>query len=143
MKEISVINVHRATLLLQESTALFSEAEAAAKLESLVTHRLPLAEVQAAFEMASKYAEGVVKVMLQPSAPLRLRAARRVGILAKEADAWSSSPLLRGLAEDASVEVCFVAALSPARTDGGANGQTRYTIVYHTSYVYIYIYIYI
>uniref|UniRef100_A0A7S4W847 Enoyl reductase (ER) domain-containing protein n=1 Tax=Alexandrium monilatum TaxID=311494 RepID=A0A7S4W847_9DINO len=105
-KEVRLINPHRSTLLLREAVALFEDAAAAARLERLVSHRKPLAEVQEAFEMASGYSQGVIKIMLQPGLP-QPRSAGRIGLLG--VGVHTTVEYIKRLVDDAGVQVCYVA----------------------------------
>ncbi|CAK0796182.1 unnamed protein product, partial [Prorocentrum cordatum] len=116
-KEVRVVNVHRSNVLLSESVALFADAAAAAQLERLVTHRMPLESVQKAFEMAAGYSEGVLKIMLQPGR-CRYRA-RRVGVIGGEG-MHACPEYLGRLVRDCGVEVCFAASLGREGASRGA-----------------------
>jgi len=107
-KEVRIINVHRSTLLLREAVGLFSDVSASEKLERLVTHRMPLADVGAAFDMASGYMKGVIKIMLQPGFPAP-RKIQRIGLIGLGVHSLPS--FLDRLLADCSVEVVCAAVV--------------------------------
>lgn len=62
-KEITVINVRRQNQCVQPAIDLLASGQIQA--DFLVTHRFPLAETQAAFELVGGYRDGVIKAMIE------------------------------------------------------------------------------
>ncbi len=60
--EISIFNVRRQNQSVEE--ALQRLASGDINVDKLITHRFPLSETQAAFELVASYADGVVKAMI-------------------------------------------------------------------------------
>eukprot|EP00927_Polykrikos_kofoidii_P032102 TRINITY_DN27440_c0_g1_i1.p1 TRINITY_DN27440_c0_g1~~TRINITY_DN27440_c0_g1_i1.p1 ORF type:complete len:1187 (-),score=182.11 TRINITY_DN27440_c0_g1_i1:220-3780(-) len=108
-REIQLLNPHRAPMILADAMALFEDVEAAAMLDRLVTHRLPLEDAQRAFEMAAGYSDGVIKIALKPDLP-RPRRLDRVGLLgAGVAGPCNDVTAYLDALKSGGVEVCFAA----------------------------------
>ncbi|CAK9071766.1 unnamed protein product [Durusdinium trenchii] len=66
-KELSILNARRANQTLQACLNLLVHSEQLReRCAQIVTHRMPLEKVQAAFEMASSYQGGAVKIAILP-----------------------------------------------------------------------------
>jgi L-iditol 2-dehydrogenase len=61
-KEITIINIRRQVRCTQKAIDLI--ASHGVDLDSMVTHRFPLGETQAAFEIVEAYRDGVMKAII-------------------------------------------------------------------------------
>ena len=65
-KELLIINVRRSNQCLEECLKLIEESPSITKdCEQIITHKMPLENIQSAFEMASSY-DDCVKILIEP-----------------------------------------------------------------------------
>jgi L-iditol 2-dehydrogenase len=66
IKELVIINVRRSNQCLETCLRMLSESpEIAKQCKRLISHEMPLKDIQRAFEMASEY-EGCMKILIRP-----------------------------------------------------------------------------
>jgi len=61
-KETTIFNVRRQNACVERAIALI--ASGAVNVDALITHRVPLADAQRAFDLVADYADGVIKAMV-------------------------------------------------------------------------------
>lgn len=79
-KELTIVNTRRANQTLEACLDLLVRSESLRLgCHAMISHRLPLREIQAAFEMAAEYRNAVVKIALLPE--LQTHTVKRVGVV--------------------------------------------------------------
>jgi L-iditol 2-dehydrogenase len=67
IKELLIVNVRRSNQTLDTCLQILSDLpEVASKCKRLISHEFPLKDIQHAFELASDYADGCMKIIIRP-----------------------------------------------------------------------------
>eukprot|EP00439_Symbiodinium_sp_Y106_P078598 s472_g17.t1 len=79
-KELTILNVRRANQTLATCLELLStSAQLREGCLTMLTHQMPLSSIQSAFEMASSYQDGAIKIALLPE--VKTHSLKRVGLI--------------------------------------------------------------